>query len=80
MAIEFRKSMLIYQAARKYDLYGLQTYAKKYIEMFGESMSIFDRMEAARETYFKLPQDETWLASYINKQTSSCILTGHKHL
>ncbi|KAH3434733.1 hypothetical protein KXW39_002477 [Aspergillus fumigatus] len=68
MAIEFRKSMLVYQAARKYDLYGLQTYAKKYIEMFGESMSIFDRMEAAREIYSKLPKDETWLASYINKQ------------
>lgn len=68
MAIEFRKSMLVYQAARKYDLYGLQTYAKKYIEMFDESMSIFDRMEAAREIYSKLPKDETWLASYIDKQ------------
>ncbi|KAJ8228469.1 hypothetical protein LV160_008803 [Aspergillus fumigatus] len=60
--------MLVYQAARKYDLYGLQTYAKKYIEMFDESMSIFDRMEAAREIYSKLPKDETWLASYIDKQ------------
>ncbi|RHZ60744.1 uncharacterized protein CDV56_108116 [Aspergillus thermomutatus] len=68
MAIEYRRSMLVYQAARKYDLYNLETYAKKYIEMFGESMSTFDRMEAAREIYSKLPQDETWLASYINKQ------------
>ena len=68
MAIEYRRSMLVYQAAREYDLYDLETYAKKYIEMFGELMSIFDRMEAAREIYSKLPQDETWLASYINKQ------------
>ncbi|GFF50455.1 hypothetical protein IFM46972_09049, partial [Aspergillus udagawae] len=68
MAIEYRRSMLVYQAAREYDLYDLETYAKKYIEMFGESMSIFDRMEAAREIYSKLPQNETWLASYINKQ------------
>ncbi|EAW14873.1 uncharacterized protein ACLA_002840 [Aspergillus clavatus NRRL 1] len=68
MAIEYRRSMLVYQAARKYDLCDLETYAKKYIEMFGESMSTFDRMEAAREIYSRLPQDETWLASYINKQ------------
>ncbi|PKX88860.1 uncharacterized protein P174DRAFT_471122 [Aspergillus novofumigatus IBT 16806] len=54
--------------ARKYDLYGLQTYAKKYIKIFSKLISIFDRMEAARETYSKLPQDKTWLASYINKQ------------
>jgi hypothetical protein len=67
-AIEYRRSMLVYQAAREYDLYNLETYAKKYIEMFGESMSIFKKMEAAREIYSKLPQDETWLDSHINKQ------------
>ncbi|KAH1545494.1 hypothetical protein KXX57_004575 [Aspergillus fumigatus] len=67
-AIEYRRSMLVYQAARRYDLYDLETYAKRYIEMFGESMSIFDRMETASEIYSKLPQDETWLASYFNKQ------------
>jgi hypothetical protein len=68
MATEYRRSMLVYQAARKYDIYGLQTYAKKYIEMFSESMSIFGRMEVAREIYSQLPQDETWLTSYIEKQ------------
>jgi hypothetical protein len=41
MEIEFRRSMLVYQAAREYDLYDLETYAKKYIEVFGESMSSF---------------------------------------
>ncbi|GFG19063.1 hypothetical protein IFM5058_09663 [Aspergillus udagawae] len=41
-AIKYRRSMLDYQAARDYDLYDLETYAKKYIEMFGKSMSIFD--------------------------------------
>jgi hypothetical protein len=60
--------MLVYQVAREYDSYDLETYAKKYIEMFGESMSIFDIMEAAREVYSKLPKDETWLDKYINKQ------------
>jgi hypothetical protein len=68
MAIEYRRSMLVYQAAREHDLYDLETYAKKYIEMFGESMSIFEKMEAAREIYSRLPQDETWLDSHINKQ------------
>jgi hypothetical protein len=66
--IEFRRSMLVYQAASEYDLYDLKTYAKKYIEVFGESMSIFDIMEAAREIYSKLPKDEIWLAGYIYKQ------------
>ncbi|KAF7164511.1 hypothetical protein CNMCM6106_001029 [Aspergillus hiratsukae] len=68
MAIEYRRSMLVYHAARKYDLYDLEMYAKKYIEMFGDSMSAFDRMEAAREIYSKLPQDEVWLPSYVNEQ------------
>jgi hypothetical protein len=40
--MEYRRSILVYQAARRYDLYDLETYAKKYIEMFGESTSIFD--------------------------------------
>jgi hypothetical protein len=68
IGIEFRRSMLVYQAAKEYDLYDLETYAKKYIEVFGESMSIFDIMEAAREIYSKLPRDEIWLTGYIYKQ------------
>ncbi|EAL91126.1 hypothetical protein KXX54_001501 [Aspergillus fumigatus] len=68
IGIEFRRSMLVYQAAKEYDLYDLETYAKKYIEVFGESMSIFDIMEAAREIYSKLPKDEIWLTGYIYKQ------------
>ncbi|KAH3511951.1 hypothetical protein KXV55_002216 [Aspergillus fumigatus] len=68
IAIEYRRSMLVYEAANKYGLYDLAAYAKKYIEMFGKSMTIFDRMEAAREIYSKLPTDEIWLAGYIYKQ------------
>ncbi|KAK9607401.1 hypothetical protein V6Z93_000947 [Aspergillus fumigatus] len=68
IAIEYRRSMLVYEAANKYGLYDLKAYAKKYIEMFGKSMSIFDRMEAAREIYSKLPKDEIWLTGYIYKQ------------
>ncbi|KAF4211303.1 hypothetical protein CNMCM5878_002840 [Aspergillus fumigatiaffinis] len=68
VVIEYRRSMLVYEAANKYGLYDLKAYAKKYIEMFGKSMSIFDRMEAAREIYSKLPKDEIWLTGYIYKQ------------
>jgi hypothetical protein len=56
MAIEYRRSMLVYHAARKYDLYDLEVYAKKYIKIFGESMSTFDRMEAARKIYSTFPK------------------------
>lgn len=58
IGIKFRRSMLVYQAAKEYDLYNLETYAKKYIKVFGESMSIFDIMEAAREIYSKLPKNK----------------------
>ncbi|KAH1605861.1 hypothetical protein KXX21_006141 [Aspergillus fumigatus] len=68
VAIEYRRSMLVYHAARKYDLYDLEVYAKKYIQMFGQSMSAFDSMEAARKIYSKLPRDEAWLPSYLHER------------
>ncbi|EAW24053.1 uncharacterized protein NFIA_036250 [Aspergillus fischeri NRRL 181] len=75
MATEYRRSMLVYHAARKYDLYDLEMYAKKYIKMFGESMSAFDSMEAARKIYSKLPQGEVWLPNYLHEQLRVAFLS-----
>ncbi|EGE86661.2 hypothetical protein BDDG_09608 [Blastomyces dermatitidis ATCC 18188] len=45
-AREFRKSALVYHIARTYNLPELETLAKKYIEHFEESISIFNILQA----------------------------------
>ncbi|PGG94985.1 hypothetical protein AJ80_10061, partial [Polytolypa hystricis UAMH7299] len=62
---EYKRSVLAYHAARKHRLPELEVLSKKYIEHFGESISIFDILRAAGKAFSKLPDDEGWLLSHI---------------
>ncbi|OJD22777.1 hypothetical protein ACJ73_05871 [Blastomyces percursus] len=62
---EYRRSTLVYQVARTYGLPELEALAKKYMEHFGGSVSIFDILRAAKGVFSKLPDDEVWLPRYI---------------
>lgn len=55
--IEFKRAVLVYRAASKYSVLGLQQLAKHEIERFGAEMNIFEVVEAikdSRET-FQIP-------------------------
>ena len=59
---EYRRSVLVYCAARSYRLDGLVTHAKRTIGRFDERLSILD---IAREAYPKLLGDEIWFPDYL---------------
>ncbi|KAJ5469743.1 hypothetical protein N7539_009361 [Penicillium diatomitis] len=64
---EYRRSVLIYQASRTYQLPSLEALARDYIERFGEEMSISDILRTTSEVFSNLPEDETWLPKYIER-------------
>ncbi|KAF7183613.1 hypothetical protein CNMCM7691_003892 [Aspergillus felis] len=76
VATEFRRSVLVYQASRTYGLPILEALARKYLEYFGESIPILDIIIAAREVFPELPDDETWLPSYIKRRLQQWLGTG----
>lgn len=65
IAREYRKAVLAYQASRTYKLSGLETLAKGYIEYFGAAMTTLDILQITRNTFAKLPEDETWLINHV---------------
>ncbi|KAL2368911.1 hypothetical protein RJZ57_006693, partial [Blastomyces gilchristii] len=64
-AREFRRSALVYHVVRTYNLSELETLAKKYIEHFEKSISIFNILQAVRKMFSKHSDHKVWLLSYI---------------
>ncbi|PYH40563.1 uncharacterized protein BP01DRAFT_387231 [Aspergillus saccharolyticus JOP 1030-1] len=48
---EYRRSVLVYGVAAKYELVGLQTLARKYLQKLDTHLSIFDVLGVARKVY-----------------------------
>ncbi|KAL4876042.1 hypothetical protein BJY04DRAFT_223528 [Aspergillus karnatakaensis] len=65
LARKYRRSALAYQAARQYELPGLEEHAKKYIKHFGFFVSLQVVLETAREIFPSLPDDEVWFKDYL---------------
>ena len=64
---EYKRSVLVYQASKTYKLPALEDLARKYIEYFDGELSLLSMLRIIREVFSKLPQDETWLPSYLKK-------------
>ncbi len=71
VAREYKRSVLVYQASRTYQLPALEAFARDYIERLGEELSITDILRITREVFSKLPDDETWLPNYIERTSGS---------
>lgn len=69
MTTEYRRSILIYCAARTYGLNGLVSHAKGNMGSFDKELSIFDILGLAREIYSKLPADEIWFPDYLKRRS-----------
>ncbi len=67
-ATEYRRSVLVYCAARKYGLDGLVLHAKGNMGSFDKGLSIFEILGLVREVYPKLPADEVWLPDYLKEK------------
>ncbi|KAL2836629.1 hypothetical protein BJY01DRAFT_238187 [Aspergillus pseudoustus] len=69
--VEYKRSVQVYYAARKYDIRGLDTLAQNYIMTLSKSLSIFQILRGARLIFSKLPEDEEWFPTYLNSKLSS---------
>ncbi|PGG95229.1 hypothetical protein AJ80_10002 [Polytolypa hystricis UAMH7299] len=65
LTMEYRRSVLVYCAARSLELNGLATLARGRIEGFDKDLPIFDILDMVKEVYPQLLQDETWLHDYL---------------
>ncbi|KAJ6004625.1 hypothetical protein N7540_012994 [Penicillium herquei] len=64
---EYRKAVLVFQAARIYELPDLKSLAEHYIEVFGEGVAMSDMLRITRGVFSALPDDEEWLPNYIER-------------
>ncbi|KAL3475549.1 hypothetical protein BJX99DRAFT_259323 [Aspergillus californicus] len=64
-AREYRRSVLVYQAARTYELVDLESVAQKYIIHFSGWVSFRDILHTAREIVPRLPREEHWFDWYL---------------
>ncbi|GKZ28506.1 hypothetical protein AbraIFM66950_008364 [Aspergillus brasiliensis] len=60
---EYRRSVLAYAAASKYELSGLLTLSKKYMQKLDKDLSIFDVLSVARKAITKIPDWDQWFFS-----------------
>ncbi|KAJ6003875.1 hypothetical protein N7540_013157 [Penicillium herquei] len=67
IAEEYRKAVLVYQAATIHELPDLESLAKHYIELFGEGVAMSDMLRTTRGVFSALPDDEDWLPKYIER-------------
>lgn len=56
---EFKRAVLVYIAAKTYELHGLQLLVKRKTEQFGTDMNIFNTVKVITEDFSKLPGDAT---------------------
>ncbi|KAJ5633390.1 hypothetical protein N7490_009729 [Penicillium lividum] len=73
---EFEKSVEVYHAAKKYEIYGLQALAEKHMEHFGESMTLKEVISSTRNAFLDLPPGEIWLPNYVKKVIKREIVAG----
>ncbi|KAI9782555.1 MAG: hypothetical protein M1816_001852 [Peltula sp. TS41687] len=66
--IEYKRSVLIYCAARRYGLDGLEVLAKDRIRSFDGRISIFDVLDVAKGAYPRLPHGEIWFPDYFKNK------------
>lgn len=69
--VEYKRSVQVYYAARKYDICGLDTLAQNYIMTLSESLSIIQILRGVRLIFSKLPEDEEWFHNYLHSKLSS---------
>ncbi|KAE8372308.1 hypothetical protein BDV26DRAFT_297983 [Aspergillus bertholletiae] len=62
---EFERSIHAYCAALVYGIHGLETLAKRYIEILGSLVSVFDVLRSVKTVFSKIPSDAVWIRNYI---------------
>lgn len=67
----------MYQASRLYELPALESFTKHYIEYFDDEISMYDILRITRDVFSTLPEDETWLPNYIERNLQQHLKIGN---
>ncbi len=62
---EYKRSVSVYYVAKLHNIHGLIDHAIANMEFFDKNLSIFEILEVTSMIYDKLPESETWLATYL---------------
>ncbi|KAL4801654.1 hypothetical protein BDV18DRAFT_71421 [Aspergillus unguis] len=73
---EYKRSVLTYQASRIYGLTGLEVLAKQKLETLSEEISLLHVLQTTRDVFSRLPQDEAWFPSYIERLLQQSVKHG----
>ncbi|PYI09399.1 hypothetical protein BO78DRAFT_337472 [Aspergillus sclerotiicarbonarius CBS 121057] len=74
---EFERSVYAYQAARRYNITGLEDIAREYMFTFDDSVTTLEILNIARKVYATLPSDDAWFETFIrDKLVSAFELDG----
>lgn len=65
IAREYRKSVFVYEASRKYGIADLEHRAHQYIQHFGDKLSLAEILRETNDIFPRDPEDETWFSNYI---------------
>jgi hypothetical protein len=74
---EFKRAVLAYATAKKYELHGLEELAKDKIEHFGADMNIHDVVETIKDEYSKLPGNSTWFLDFLKEKARAAFEVDH---
>jgi hypothetical protein len=71
--VEYRRSVLVYSTAVKYQIEGLATIAKQEMEKYDGVVTVVDMMAACRDAYKNSPENDPWLIKYLRVRLAAAL-------
>ncbi|RAL05400.1 uncharacterized protein BO80DRAFT_136091 [Aspergillus ibericus CBS 121593] len=70
-AREFERSVHAYHAARRYNIFGLEEHAKRYMVTFSEEVSTRQLLKTVSKVYSELPGHDSWFEGFVRDKLAS---------
>ncbi|PWY95407.1 hypothetical protein BO94DRAFT_226809 [Aspergillus sclerotioniger CBS 115572] len=70
-AREFERSVHAYHAARRYNIFGLEEHAKRYMVTFSEEVSTRQLLKTVSKVYSELPGHDSWFEGFVRDKLTS---------
>lgn len=65
VAREYRKSVFVYEASRKYGIIDLENLAHQYIQRFGEGLTLSEILSETSDIFSRQWEDKDWFPDFI---------------
>lgn len=68
IAREYRKSVFVYEASRKYGITDLEKLAYQYLQTFRSELSLSEILRETGDIFSRISEDETWFHDFIKEE------------